>query len=258
MKVAELKKISITIMIASLIAAAALAVIAVLVGSFGDVFIKALFTLGLVAIHSLISLAFIDQTQKKSASYLPLFNNTIFVIIVLSFFTSVFGIWQILESEHVGKLYLTYFILIFASLHGEMLAQILNSKNKTINGVVGVNYIFMALVISLLVPLIWLSSHIDFGGFYFRLLAAAGIIDATLTILAVIMHRLHIQKHPQETSKLYNIVTKLDENGQQIQIREEVKPSRRLHPMIWVLIIFLGAQVVIPILFILLAMISQS
>lgn len=248
MNTTDLKRLSLTIMIASLIAAAVLAVIAVLMGSFGEVFVRALCTLGLVALHSLISLGFIDQTQKKSSSDLPIFNNTIFVIIVLSFFTSIFGVWQIIDGEIVGKLYLTYLILVFASLHGEVLAQTLG-KDKTINNIVFANYIFMALVVCLLLPLIWVSNIVDFGDFYFRLLAASGIVDATLTILAVILHRLYMQKHPEEKSEIYKIVTQLDENGQPVQIREEIKPSRRLHPIMWVLIILLGGQFLLGIIF---------
>ncbi len=245
-------------MIASLIAAATLAVVAVLVGSFGEIFVRALFTLGMVALHSLVSLAFIDQTQKKTASDLPFFNNTIFVIIVLSFFTSIFGIWQIIDGEHVGKLYLIYLVLIFASLHGEMLAQTLG-KDTIINRIVIANYIFMAIVVSLLSLLILASGNIEFSGFYYRILAAAGIIDATLTILAVILHRMYLSKHPEENSKIFNIATALDQNGQQVQIKQEVNnPPRHTNPLIWVLVILLGgAQVLLPIIWLLMSLISS-
>jgi hypothetical protein len=242
----QLKKLSIQVMIGSLIAAATLAVVAVLVGSFNEIFMRSLFTLGLVAFHALASLAFVDQAAKASGSKLAVFNNTVFALIVLSFFTSVFGVWQILPGEFVGKLYATYGVLLFASLHGDMLAQTLG-KQTLIDRIVYANFVFMGIVILLILPLIW-TNEADFGGFYYRLLAACGIVDATLTLLAIILHRLYLQKHPEAKSTIFNVTTKLDSNGVPVPVQAEVQ-KRRTHPLIWLLGIFLIGQVVLSFLF---------
>jgi hypothetical protein len=251
MKTEQLKKLSIQVMVGSLIAAAVLAVVAVLAGSFNDTFVRALLTLGLVAFHALASLAFIGSTEKKS-SQLAVFNNTVFVVIVLSFFTSVLGTWEALSGALVGKLYLTYLIVLFASLHGEMLAQTLG-KEAYINRVVYANYALMAFVILLLLPIVW-SPDTDFAGFYYRLLAASGIVDATLTILAVIFHRLYLQKHPRIKSTIFAVVPGgTDANGNPLPAQAQVvEQKRRIHPLVWILGIFLIGQVALSALFALL------
>lgn len=243
----QLKKLSVQVMVGSLIGAAVLAVIAVLAGSFNEVFAKSLFTLGLVMMHALASLAFIGQSSKNNVEDLKFFNNSVFVIIVLSFFTSIFGIWEIFPGSLVAKLYGTYGILLFASLHGEMIAKT-TGKQSNIDKIVYSNYIFMGIVILLILPLIWISDF-EFGGFYYRLLAAAGIVDATLTILAVILHKLYIQKHPEEQSTIFSVVTTMDPNGNPIPVQAEVQQKRRMNPLVMLLGIFLIGQLVLSALF---------
>lgn len=232
-------------MVAGLIGAATIAVIAVLAGSFSDTFGKALFTLGLVVLHALICLAFLERTIKSSRSF-KFFENSFFIIIVLSFLTSIFGVWEIFPGELVAKLYGTYFILLFACLHGQMLDET-KAKQTYIDNIVLANYALMAIVILFILPLIWVTDA-EFGDFYYRLLAAAGIIDATLTILAVIFHRMYVQKHPEIQSTIFSVVTQPDASGNVVPISAQVQ-KRRFHPLIWLLGIFLLAQLVISVLF---------
>jgi hypothetical protein len=247
MQLAQIKKLAINTMIASLIGAALVAVISVLVGEFNDTFGKALFTLLVVTVHSLACLGFLENRAKvNNAEELRFFTNTMFILIVLSFVTAVFGIWELFSGELVGKLYGTYFIVAFASLHGEMLFKTQGFDSKVTN-IVYANYIFMAIVILLLLPLIWLAGE-EFGDFYYRLLAAAAIVDATLTILAVILHRLYIQKHPEAKSPIFSqIVTTTDAQGNKIQ--QVVEPNhRRIHPFLYILGLFLLLQIIAPVL----------
>src|SRR6476661_8613020 len=116
------KKSVINIMIGSLIGSAVIAVAAVLVGDFNSLFGKALFTLLVVAVHALACLSFIANREKTDDfNDLKLFTNTIFVLIVMSFVTLTFGIWHLMSGVVVGKLYGTYLIIAFATLHGEVL-----------------------------------------------------------------------------------------------------------------------------------------
>lgn len=246
MNTEALKKLSIHVMIGSLIGAAVVAVVAVLAGSFNDTFAKALFTLLLVMLHSLACLGFVEQTTKTSTDNFKFFENSVFFLIVLSFFTSVFGVWEIFPGSLVAKLYGTYFILLFACLHGQMLHQTRN-KQTNIDNTVTTNYFFMGVVILLILPLIWLTDY-EFGGFYFRLLAACGIVDATLTILAVILHKMYIQKHPQAQSTIFNVTAQLDASGNPIPVKAEAQ-KRHIHPLIWLLGIFIVGQMLISVLF---------
>lgn len=247
MSLERIKKLSINIMIISLVGAAIVAVVAVLAGDWNDVFSKALFTLLVVALHSLVALGFLETSNKlDSDSSLKFFTNSVFAIIVLSFFTSIFGVWEVLDGEVVAKLYGTYFIFLFATLHGQILHQTTGKESK-IDLLVYANYLFMGLVILMLLPILWFSDA-DFGGFYYRLLSAAAIIDATLTILAVILHKLYIQKHPKTTSQLFaQIITTTDQNGNIVkQTAQQPVVKRRMHPLLVVLIVILILQFVVP------------
>jgi hypothetical protein len=197
MNLPQLKSLFFKVLIACLVGAAGLAVVTVLIGQFNGVCEKALFTILLVAVHSLVGIGFISNNEKQDTfDTLSFFTNATFGIIVLSFITSVLGTWDILGGGLVGRLYALYFVLLFATLHGEVLAKT-RGKQSNIDTIVGVNFLFMLAVVCLLVPLIFMSGTVDFPAFYFRILAACGIVDATLTLVAVILHKLYMQKHPK-------------------------------------------------------------
>lgn len=242
----KIKKLSVQVMIGGLIGAAVIAVTAVLAGSFDDTFGKALFTLLVVMLHALVCLGFIEQSTKSWSKSFKFFSNTVFFLIVLSFFTSIFGIWGLFSSELIARLYGTYGILLFACLHGQMLVET-RGKQSNIDTIVNFNYALMLVVVLMILPLIWIDTS-SFASFYYRLLAAFGIIDATLTILAVILHRMYVQKHPQAQSAIYTVVTQPGPNGQPVQVQTAVK-QRHLHPLVWILGIFLIGQLVISLLF---------
>lgn len=188
----NIKNVFLKILIACLVAAAGIAVVAVLAGSFTDILGKALVTIMVVAFHSLTALGFINRNTSQSS----IFMNSALGLLVISFATSILGVWGILDGELVGKLYGQYFILLFSILHGEILVKIVG-KQRSIDKIVITNFWFMAVVVAMLVPVIFLADSMTLDGFYYRVLAAAGIIDATLTLTAIIMHRLYLQKHPE-------------------------------------------------------------
>jgi cyanate permease len=55
----------------------------------------------------------------------------------------------------------------------------------------------MTIVVLMLAVLIFSGNTNPPGDFFFRVLAASGIVDATLSISAIIMHNIYIQKHPE-------------------------------------------------------------
>lgn len=197
----KIKRLFFQVLIACLVATASLAVIAVLTGGFSDVLGKAIGTIALVAFHAILSLGYITNSEKKEntpgAKTLGLFSTTVFTLIVLSFITSVFAVWGLLEGSFAFRLYGIYTIILFATLHTDVLYR-MNGQEKKIDYVINTNYVFIAIVASMLIFLILAGELAEyFGDMYFRLLAALGIIDATLTISAVIMHKLFMQKHPE-------------------------------------------------------------
>lgn len=217
MQMEKIKSIFLKSLIGCLVAAAAIAVITVISGQFNDVMAMALYTILLIAIHCLVSFGFIVNNEKQETfESLAFFTNATFIIIVLSFMTSVLGVWEVLPGGLVGRLYALYFVLLFAILHGEVLAKT-TGKQESIDNVVYANYFFMAIVVLMLLPVIFYSDSSDLGALYYRLLAAFGIIDATLTLVAVILHRLYIQKHPRTNDAVFNVPVMPGQPGNQPQ-----------------------------------------
>lgn len=240
MNIASMKKMAINVMIGSLIGSAVIAVVAVLIGQFNDILGRALLTLLIVALHALASLGFLESRSKVAdAADTQTVTNTIFILIVCSFVTAVFGNWDLATPVIVGKLYLTYFIVAFAVLHGEMLFKTRGLEAR-IDNIVKANYVFMSVVIALLIPVVWITQTDLLPDFYYRLLAATAIVDATLTILAVILHKLYIQKHPKAPSQLFSTVP--GAGG-------AAAPKRKTHPLLIILGLFLLLQFVVPLLF---------
>jgi hypothetical protein len=237
----NIKRLFLQILVGCLVAAGVPSVITVLAGSFNDVFFKALLTIIIVAVHSLVSFGFIlNNERKKTSENLEIFTNATFVLIVLSFITSLAGLWGLVDGDLVWKLYATYFILLFATLHGEVLAKILGKTNYMDN-IVYFNYLFMLVVVALLVIVIFVSDGSLLGDVFYRILAACGIVDATLTLTAIILHKLYLQKHPTVQSPVFSL-----QPGQpgQVQQNPQAAPEakRGMHPLVIILIAYLAFQ----------------
>jgi len=232
----EVKRFCTFNFIGSLVLAALVAVIAVLVGSFTESLWRAIFTLLMVVTHSVLALGFAWNTERQDTlERFSFFGNTLFFLIIASFFLSIFGIWEVVTGEHVWNTYQLIFVLAFAALHGDILAKTLGNEKHT-DIIVYVNYAFMGLVVVMLIPVIYMSDAFRaLGEFYFRALAAAGIVDGTLTILALIFHRLYLHKNPRVESALEN------------DKRPGTPKSERgdMSGWVWLLIIFLIFQAVL-------------
>ena len=198
-KQSKFKKIFFQVLIVCLISAATIAVIAVLTGGFNDILGKSLATILLVALHASFSFSYISEVErqdlKDGGRSHELFSNTVFVLIVASFITSIFATWGLLSGNLTLRLYMSYVVLLFATLHADVLFRIRNFENK-INTIVTANYIIMSFVVIMMFIFIFTNNSATLGDMYYRILAAFGIIDATLTLIAIIMHRLFLQKHP--------------------------------------------------------------
>jgi hypothetical protein len=237
---AEFKKFFLFNLIGALIICALVAVVTVLIGSFTEITEKVLFTLAMVILHSLICLGFIwDNERRDTFDRLAFFTNVLFLLIVLSFLTSIFGIWDIVNGEWIGHLYLTYFLLGFASLHGDILSKALNKENY-LDVVVYLNYVFMVIVVLMLLPVIYVDNATrELGEMYFRFLGAAGIIDGTLSVLAMIFLRVYMHGHPKEENPLDN----------RLQGQPVLKSEKKGWSIwVWILIIYLIVQILFPLL----------
>lgn len=244
MKLEKLKNVFLKILIGCLIAAAALAVVTILIGNFNTLCARALWTIILVAVHSLLSLTFINNNQRQQTfDSLSLFTNAAFVLLIFSFVTSLGGVWGILPGTIVGKLYGAYFVLLFAVLHAEVLAKTLH-KQSYIDKVVVANYVLMCVVVLMLLVLIFAPSLDAFNGFYYRLLAACGIVDATLSLIAIILHRVYVQKHPAIKDAVFNAPQATGQPATPVSTAT-APPHRGINIFVGILIAYIVLQLVV-------------
>lgn len=234
---AKFKKFFLFNLIGSLIISAIVAVVTVLIGEFNEVSARVLITLIMVIVHSLISLVFIwDNDRQNTFQRLAFFINVLFSLIVVSFITSIFGIWKIIPSEIFWNLYHTYFVLGFASLHADILSKALKKENY-MDMLVYSNYVFMAIAVLMILPAIFIDNASKvLGEMYFRVLGATAIIDGTLSVLTIIFYKLYMHKHPEVQDALVAGI----EAGQ--------NKKKGLSIWVWILIIYLVVQIVFPIL----------
>lgn len=238
---AEFKKFFLFNLIGALIISAIVAVVAVLIGEFNEMTARIFFTLLMVIVHSLVSLSFIwDNERENTFERLAFFINVIFILIVVSFVTSLFGIWKIIPGDVVWNLYQAYFVIGFASLHGDILSKALKKENY-IDMIIYANYLLIAIVVIMLQPVIFIDNSFNFlGEAYFRILGAAGIIDGTLSILTIIFYRWYSYKHPKAENLL--------------QAQAPAQPAKKGWSIwVWILIIYLIVQIAIPLLFVLMS-----
>ncbi|MBW2998115.1 hypothetical protein KY321_01130, partial [Candidatus Woesearchaeota archaeon] len=150
----EIKKYLLFNLIGSLIICALIGVVTVLVGDFNELMSRVLFTVLMVTVHSIVALMFVWDTDKENTfTRLGFFSNSLFLIVILSFLTSIFGVWELIDGEIILKMYLTYFVLGFAALHGNILAKAFD-KEKYLDGIILANYVFMTIVVLMILPII--------------------------------------------------------------------------------------------------------
>lgn len=198
--ITKIRSVLIKMMLGAVIAAAAVAVIAILVGSFGDVAWRSIGTIASAIIHILVLLTIVTMSVSNSSltsRSTDIVINSTMAITVLSFFTSVFNVWGLLEGELSAKLYLTYAVALFVLIHAKALIDAEAVYHK-VRPYILANYVFIASVAGLILGVVYVDNGFDLlSGFYGRLLAASAIIDVTLGIIVAVMYKLHIQNNPE-------------------------------------------------------------
>ena len=240
-KVKKIRRIFFQVLIGCLVASAGIGVIAVLTGGFSDTLGRAIGTIALVALHAALSFGYISENDKRTNNpdgrSTEIFSNAVFTLLIASFITSQFGIWKVLSGEMTLKLYLLYGVLLFATLHADVLYRIRRIEKK-IDYVINSNYVTMTIVVLMLTVVIFVSNASDLGDFYYRILAAIAIIDTTMTIAVIIMRKLYLQKYPELAIEIENS-----------EVGSHQKRSFWKNPLVIVLEIYLVFQVFSAILF---------
>lgn len=212
----ELKKIILQILIVCLLANSAIAVVAVLTSGFNEVLIRAFWTIILMAVHTILSLSYINyilsQQHTRSETSTEFFNNVNLGLIVASFLISILGVWSILSPDLTVRMYWLMGILLFANIHSELLNNVRKYSPK-IDMVIKVNYVLICIVVFMLSIVIFSPDYQDLSEGFYRLLAAFIIIDATATLTSLIMYKMYTQQHPELAAE-----SNTESNGQKKSI----------------------------------------
>lgn len=196
----NLRAMLLKIMLGCVIAAALVAVVAVLAGSMGDTGWMAVWTVLSAMVHTALLFGVVSTTATNNPLLVRSTNiviNTSMVVAVLSFFTSVLSIWDVMDGAVAARLYATYVVVLFLVLHGKSLMDV-QAQYEKVRPYTQANYLFMLLVAGLILGAVYAPADSGIlNGFYGRLLAASAIVDVTLSIVVVGMYRLYIQKHPE-------------------------------------------------------------
>lgn len=184
-------------LVVGLVVSALISVVAVLTGEFNSTLGRALGTTGSMVAHTLIAL-FLISVGNRDGKTAGMFINTLLLITVGSFITSVLGIWEIVSGRTAGDMYLILFYTFCASLWIQLLLKV--GKNKgdkptRIASLTGVG--FTALFYILLLPTVFTHYPDKLPEFHYRALAAVIIILATASVLTTVFHRIHAFRHPE-------------------------------------------------------------
>lgn len=198
----EFRGLLIKLLLGSLVVAAGVAVIAILIGSMTDVVWRSISTILVAIFHILIIFGIVsmpsnEQTEAMRRSSNFLMNATV-TLAVLSFFTAIFHIWEVFTPDLAGKLYMTYIVLFAGLVHVKVLMDI-ESFYAKLRLYIYANYVFIALVTVLILGIIYAGkgAYDLLDSFYGRLLAASAVVDVTISMVIAVLQKLHAQKNPE-------------------------------------------------------------
>lgn len=186
----ELKLAFLYVLIGGLVIAALISISAILIGEFNSVIQKALSTTFVLVTHSLLALAIVSADTRNTLGK-SVIATTILVSVVANMFTTTFGIWQIwgdgasLNAFHLYMLAIGTAFAVAAALSLRIAHQ---ATRLLASASAGLMVLFSLLV----VPWIVIDDSSSFDAFYFRAIAAAGILTATVFVITAIVNRIAI------------------------------------------------------------------
>ena len=197
----SLRSWALKLLLASVIAAATVTVVSILVNAWGSVTWRAMGTIIVAVIHLLIVLglasASISTANQRALRSSNAVLNTALMIVVASFFLTTLSVWGAMSGGMLGRWYVSFFVVLFAAFHSKLLYDI-EDVAPTTKGVTIANYAVIG-VVALMMILLTLMPDLTLmlGGFFVRLMAAMVVVDVTLSIVIAVMRRLYFQQHPE-------------------------------------------------------------
>lgn len=197
----DLKKAFLFVLVGGLVISAVIAVIAVLIGEFNEMTWRALGTTMSIVFHALAGLLFYSMSSGTDDKNLnEVYINTIMGIVVASFATSVFSLWEVLTGPIVGDLYAVYFYTFVFSTLAKILYAV-SRADKVTKALSNTSLGFTALMYTMVLPPLFYDYPNELPDVYYRILAAVAIVLGTTSVLTAIYNRLYLNKHPELTKK---------------------------------------------------------
>ena len=205
MSIKSVKSLVVKLLLVSVVAAAVVAVISILIGNVPDIAWRALWTAGLATIHLLLLFLVLSYAEVRRdprvVNTTNLTVNALMVLFILSFATTTLSTWDVIGAELSSKLFSTYLVALFSIVHMKAISDEEAVYTK-LRPYVMANIFFILLSAGLIITLFFVDNAIDIlEGFYGRALAATLIINVTISIVIATMSHMYKIKHPQAVLK---------------------------------------------------------
>ena len=187
------KKVFLITMIISFSISALIGIIIFLLGNFGEIEARILFTTLTIGGFSLTALC--SSTLYEKHRYVP-FSATGMIVAVVGFFITTLAIWEILDLEDIWKVIIISIILSASIAHSSLLLLI-KSRKTIVNVLLMLTLLFISIVALMLIILVLSEFDMDFE-FYYRLLGVFAILDVLGTIVTPIALKVTSMNEPSQ------------------------------------------------------------
>ena len=194
-KLSKLKIAFLYILIGGLVVSALISIVAVLIGQFNEVVLKALLTTFIFMSHSLLIIALISADRYNTIGK-ALFPTTIFVTIIANMLTTTLGTWGVWDNDVSWRAFLLY-MLVIGSAFIVTAALRLRTSNRNTNIAAYATVSCITLLTIILIPWVFTHTPADLGSFYYRLIGALTILAATALSLSFIFNKIAVSQHPE-------------------------------------------------------------
>ena len=191
------RKVFLMTMIISLSISALIGIIIFLIGEFGDIEARILFTTLTIGGFSLTALCSSALQEKHRFAA---FAKTGMAISVLGFIMTTLAIWEILDSENIWKV-IVIIIILSASVAHISLLLLIRSKKTNVNVSLMLTLLFILIVAIMLIILVLGDFNMDFE-FYYRLLGVFAILDVLGTIVTPILKKVSSMNMPSNVQNM--------------------------------------------------------
>ncbi|MBT7304154.1 MAG: hypothetical protein HN849_31770 [Victivallales bacterium] len=182
MDYAEFRRASLRTFLGFLALTAAIAVVSVLGGDFGETQVKVLLTTLTISAASMCAMACAAFIEKREQRELGLAGISLAIVSAL---LTILGIWSEASSERYWKLVLTFVVFAVAFAHVFML--LLPSLSERHSWFQALSSVSIAILACQIIFAFWAEVSDDF---YYRLLAVVSIIVALETLTVPILMKL--------------------------------------------------------------------